>query len=172
MTRPKAFAALLLPILLLIPDLFFSQQTGTQVVPTVITNHYGKSEPLSHGVVHVMNKEKKVRVEVKDLAKDATYDVVLLNEANGNRMKIGSLKTNRRGFAATEVDAKAFLETYNALLVMNGEDVIQYAQLQEATHGCICKHSGGSIVTRKLDQECFECPCGVNYEICCGGKKH
>lgn len=145
-------------------------QNGTRVVPTVVTNHYGTSEHKSHGVVHVMGKEEKVKVEVKDLRKNSSYDVVVLSEMSGKRMKIGSLTTNRLGYASTEFSMKGYLGTYNALLVMNGDDVIQYAQLHEATHGCICKHSGASIVTRKLDQDCYECPCGVKFEICCGGR--
>ncbi len=143
----------------------------TKVIPTVVTNHYDESEPNSHGVVHTMTAEKKVRVEVMDLRKNATYDVVLLNEESGERVKLGILKTDKRGYSSTEFSTGEVPAGYNALLVMNDEDVIQYAQLEEATHGCICKHSGGSIVTRKLDQECYECPCRVNYEICCGGKK-
>jgi hypothetical protein len=137
----------------------------------VVTAHYDKSEPPSHGVVHIRSTEKKIKVEVKDLRKNSTYDVVLLNESNGKRVRVGSLAVDRRGFASAEFDITQYFDTYNALLIASGEDVIQYAQLHESHHGCICKHSGGSIVTRRLDQECYECPCGVNYEICCGMKK-
>lgn len=162
---------------LFLPLFFSFQHSAAQmaenlVVPTVVTNHYDKSEPLSHGVVQVMRKAKKVKVEVKDLAANAAYAVVLLNERTGERVDVGLFQTDKRGFSSKEFDVKEYLENYNALLVMNDEDVIQYAQLHNATHGCICKHSGGSIVTRRLDQECYECPCGVYYEICCGGKKH
>lgn len=160
--------AVLLIIVVLTIDL---KAQSPKVVPAVITNHYDKSEIESHGVVTVREKEETVRVEVKDLRKEADYDVVLLNEATGKRSKIGSLKTDSKGFASTDFSVKGLFPSHNALLLMNGEDVIQYAQLLDSHHGCICKHSGGSIVTRNLDQECYECPCGVKYEICCGGKK-
>lgn len=146
-------------------------KTQTYLVPTVITNHYDKSQVESHGVVTVIFGEELVKVGVRELAKTTNYDVVLLDESSGDRFKIGSFKTDGRGGASGEYPAKGKLESFNALLIMDGEDVVQYAQLQESHHGCICRHSGGTIVTRKLDQECFECPCGVKYEICCGGPK-
>ncbi|MGH2566858.1 MAG: hypothetical protein ACRDGA_00840 [Bacteroidota bacterium] len=148
-----------------------SQTSKTYVVPTVITNHYDKSEPESHGVVTVLSAEEKLKVEVRDLARNTEYAVTLLEESSGKRTALGKFKTDARGSASTEYPAKGLLKTFNALLVLNGEDVIQYAQLHEATHGCICKHSGGTIVTRKMNQECYECPCGVKYEVCCGMKK-
>jgi len=144
---------------------------GTSVVPTIITNHYDKSQVKSHGVVTVLSAEEMLKIGVRDLAKNTEYTVVLLDEASGDRSKIGSFKTDARGAAAGDYSAKGKFKAHNALLIMDGEDVVQYAQLQSAHHGCICKHSGGTIVTRKLDQECFECPCGVKYEICCGGPK-
>lgn len=143
----------------------------SMVVPTVITNHYDKSQVKSHGVVTVAQNEEMIKVGVRDLAKATAYDVVLLNESSGERSKIGAFTTDSKGGAFGEYSAKEKLRSFNALLIMDGEDVVQYAQLQESHHGCICKHSGGTIVTRRLDQECFECPCGVKYEICCGGPK-
>ncbi len=163
--------ALVFTFLVFHVDQSFAQNEESRVIPTVVTNHYDESEPLSHGVVHLMSKKQKVRVEVMDLKKNASYDVVVLNEESGERKELGKAKTDKRGYASTEFSIAGVPEGYNALLVVNGEDVIQYAQLHEATHGCICKHSGGTIVTRKLDQECYECPCRVNYEICCGGRK-
>ncbi|MBI3005228.1 MAG: hypothetical protein HYY49_07385 [Ignavibacteriales bacterium] len=130
-------------------------------VPTVITNHYDKSQIKSHGVVTVFPAEEVVRIGVRDLAKNTAYDVVLLDESSGDRSKIGSFKTDGKGGASGDYSAKGKLKSFNALLIVDGEDVVQYAQLQGSHHGCICKHSGGTIVTRKLDQECFECPCGV-----------
>ncbi len=141
------------------------------VIPAVITNHYDKRQIKSHGIVRVMADEERVRVDVRDAAKNSEYDIVLLNEASGDRKKVGSFKTDAKGSASGEFSAKDLLKSHNALLVMDGQDVVQYAQLHETHHGCICKHSGGTIVTRRLDQECFECPCGVKYEICCGGAK-
>ncbi|MFQ5799266.1 MAG: hypothetical protein ACE5H0_11355 [Bacteroidota bacterium] len=148
-----------------------AQKGRTFVVPTVVTAHYTHSEPESHGVVSVRFGEQKVVVAVQDLARKAEYDVLLLDESIGQREKIGILNTDRKGSAVMEYLTKDLLETHNALLIVKGEDVIQYAQLQESSLGCICRHSGGSIVTQRLDQLCYECPCGVNYEICCGGKK-
>ncbi len=158
---------------LLVHCLVVGQTTkpNSLVIPAVITNHYDKSQIKSHGVVRVMPDEERVRVDVRDAAKNSEYEIVLLNEASGDRKKVGSFKTDGKGSASGEFSAKDLLKTHNALLVMDGEDVVQYAQLQETHHGCICKHSGGTVVTRKLDQECFECPCGVKYEICCGGPK-
>ncbi len=144
---------------------------GPKVVPAVITNHYDKSEIESHGIVTVTEAERKIKIEVKDLRKNSSYDVVLLNEGTGKRSKVGILTTDGQGFSSTEFSVKDLFPSHNAMLLMNGDDVVQYAQLLDSHHGCICKHSGGSIVTRNLDQECFECPCGVKYEICCGGKK-
>ena len=158
-------------LLIISAPVLVSRAQGTRVVPTVITNHYDKSEIESHGVVAVTQGEEKIKVEVKDLRKNAGYEVVLLDEATGKRSKVGTLKTDAKGFSSTEFSVKGLLPSYNALLLMNGDDVVQYAQLLESHHGCICKHSGGSIVTRNLDQECYECPCGVKYEICCGGRK-
>ena len=140
-------------------------------VPAVITNHYDKSQIKSHGVVTVIPDEEVIKVSVRELGKATEYDVVLLDESSGERSKIGSFKTDNKGGASGDYSAKGKFKSFNALLVMDGEDVVQYAQLQGSHHGCICKHSGGTIVTRKLDQECFECPCGVKYEICCGGVK-
>jgi hypothetical protein len=161
---------LILPVLIAVLSIDAKAQ-GPKVVPTVITNHYDKSEIESHGVVTVTEAEKKIKVEVKDLRKNAGYDVVLLDEATGKRSKVGTLKTDAKGFSSAEFSIKDLFPAHNALLLMNGDDVVQYAQLLDSHHGCICKHSGGSIVTRNLDQECFECPCGVKYEICCGGKR-
>ena len=149
----------------------FAQTGKTYVVPTVVTNHYDKSEPESHGVVTVMTAEEKLKVEVRDLAKDTEYAVSLLDERSGKRNSLGSYKTDGRGYASKEFAVKGMLKSFNALLVVHGDDVIQYAQLQETPHGCICKHSGGTIVTKRTDQECYECPCGVKYEVCCGMKK-
>lgn len=171
MMRFRLSVSLLLTLLVGMSSSSSAQLSKTYVVPSVITNHYDKSEPKSHGVVTVMAGEEKVKVEVRDLAKNTEYDVALLNEATGKRERLGKFKTDSRGFASTEYSARGLLNTQNALLVLNGEDVTQYAQLHEATHGCICKHSGGTIVTRKVDQECYECPCGVKYEVCCGMKK-
>lgn len=165
-------AIVLLVVLVFLAASTVDAQTGKSYsVPTVVTAHYGKSEPESHGVVTVMADEGIVKVAVKDLGKNNEYEVVLLNEATGERTAIGKLKTDGKGAATLEHNAKNLLKTHNALLVVAGDDVLQYAQLHESSHGCICRHSGGTIVTRRLDQECYECPCGVNYEICCGGKK-
>ncbi len=150
-----------------------SAQTSAEksyFVPTVVTAHYTNSEPESHGVVEVRIPEERVGVAVVGLGRKAEYTVVLLDESTGNRAKLGTFATGRKGQASAEYDAKGLLETHNALLILKGDDVVQYAQLQEATHGCICRHSGGTIVTQRLDQLCYECPCGVNYEICCGEK--
>ena len=147
----------------------FAQTGKTYIVPTVITNHYDKSEPESHGVVTV-TPDEKLKVEVRDLAKNTAYNVSLLEESSGKRNSLGTFTTDRRGYALKEFAAKGLLKTFNALLILHDEDVIQYAQLREVSHGCICKHSGGAIVTTKMDQDCYECPCGVKYEICCGMK--
>jgi len=141
------------------------------VVPTIITNHYGNSEPESHGDVQIEKERESITVSVRDLSRNQEYQVVLLNEMTGDRKPIGMFKTGGKGDASAEFSANGLLETFNAMLIMNEDDVIQYAQLQDAHHGCICRHSGGSIVTRRLDQDCYECPCGVKYEICCGGPK-
>lgn len=148
-----------------------AQETKSIVVPAIITNHYGGSEVESHGVITMLPDDNRLIVAVRDLTKGREYLVVLLDEMTGNRSRIGSFKADAKGAARTEFDAKGLLKTFNALLIMFEDDVIQYAQLQAAHHGCICKHSGGSIVTRRLDQDCYECPCGVKYEICCGGLK-
>ncbi|HEY4613788.1 MAG TPA: hypothetical protein VII11_12450 [Bacteroidota bacterium] len=148
-----------------------AQMSKTYVVPTVVTNHYDKSEPESHGVVTVMRAEEKIKVEVRDLAKNTDYTVSMLDENSGKRNSLGSFKTDGRGYSLKEFTVKGMLKTFNALLVVRGDDVIQYAQLNESSHGCICKHSGGTIITKKMDQECYECPCGVKYEVCCGMKK-
>lgn len=159
---------LILFCLIAVPTLLLSQQL---VFPTIITNHYGSSEPESHGLVKV--EKETITVSVRDLSKNHEYQVVLLNEISGERKQIGMFTTGGKGEASSGFDATGLLKSFNALLVMNEEDVIQYAQLQDSHHGCICRHSGGTIVTRNLDQECYECPCGVKYEICCGGpKKH
>lgn len=162
-----------LAAILLVHSLVAGQSAAPKalVIPAVITNHYDKSQVKSHGVVRVLPDQEKVHVSVRDVAKNSEYDIVLLNETSGDRKKVGSFKTDAKGGASGEFFAKDLLKTHNALLVMDGADVVQYAQLQESHHGCICKHSGGTIVTRRLDQECFECPCGVKYEICCGGPK-
>ena len=164
---------LLLIVCWTVCDVCFSQESTSQaqVFPTIITNHYDKSQVKSHGVVTVSQKDEVVKIGVRELAKGTQYDVVLLDESSGERSKIGSFTTDGRGGSLSEYNAKGKLKPFNAILIMDGEDVVQYAQLQGAHHGCICKHSGGTIVTRKLDQECFECPCGVKYEICCGGPK-
>ena len=164
MNRP----ILILFCILLAPVLLLSQQL---VFPTIITNHYDSSEPESHGVVTV--DKEWINLSVRDLSKNKEYQVILLNEMTGERKLIGSIETGGKGDAKAEFDATGLLNSFNALLVMNDEDVIQYAQLQDSHHGCICRHSGGTIVTQRLEQECYECPCGVKYEICCGGpKKH
>ncbi|MCI0707882.1 MAG: hypothetical protein L0Y80_10600 [Ignavibacteriae bacterium] len=147
-----------------------AQTSKTFVVPTVVTAHYDASEPESHGVITVSSDEK-LKVEVRDLARNAEYTVSLLDERTGKRNDLGALTTDRRGYALKEFSVAGMLNTFNAVLILSGEDVIQYAQLREVSHGCICKHSGGSIVTTKLDQECYECPCGVKYEVCCRMKK-
>ncbi len=149
----------------------FAQPSRSVAIPTIITNHYGESEIKSHGLITVEPDAEKIVVAVRDLTKGREYRVVLLNEMTGARSPIGTFKAEAKGGAKTEFNAKGLLKEYNALLIMYDEDVIQYAQLQESHHGCICKHSGGTIVTRRLDQECYECPCGVKYEICCGGTK-
>lgn len=146
------------------------QKDKSYIVPTVVTAHYTNSEPESHGVVWVSSGEEKVTVTVQDLARGSGYDVVLLDESTGHRTKLGTFKTGRKGDASEEYIAKGLLQTHNALLILKGDDIIQYAQLQESSEGCICRHSGGSIVTQRLDQICYECPCGVNYEVCCGGR--
>lgn len=141
------------------------------VVPAIITNHYDTSEPESHGVITVLRLKEVVTVAVRDLSALQEYEVVLLSELNGQRRSLGTFKTDARGSATKDFSAERLLKEFNALLILRGDDVIQYAQLQEAHHGCICRHSGGTIVTRRLDQDCYECPCGVKYEICCGGPK-
>lgn len=162
-----------LVVVLLVSVVFsaHAQKAQTYVVPTVVTAHYTLSEPNSHGVVSVAFAEEEVTVAVRDLAKGAEYDVVLLDESSGHRAKLGTLKTDGKGGGTMEYTAKGLLKAHNALLILKDDDVLQYAQLQESSHGCICRHSGGSIVTQRLDQLCYECPCGVNYEICCGAKK-
>ncbi len=147
-------------------------QEQTFVVPTIITNHYDTSEPESHGVITVQRSKETVTVDVRDLSAGQEYEVVLLNESNGHRNSLGTFKTDTRGSASKKFSAGKLLKEFNALLIVRGDDVIQYAQLHEAHHGCICRHSGGTIVTRRLDQDCYECPCGVKYEICCGGPKN
>ena len=86
---------LVLP-LLLISSQAVAQRESNRVVPTVITNHYDKSEPSSHGVAHVLNKEQRIKVEVKDLAKNANYDVALLDETSGKRVNVGRVYSVRR----------------------------------------------------------------------------
>jgi len=102
----------------------FAQTGKTYVVPTVITNHYDKSEPESHGVVTVAPDEK-LKVEVRDLAKNTAYNVSLLEESSGKRNSLGTFTTDRRGYALKEFAAKGLLKTFNALLILHDEDVIQ-----------------------------------------------
>ena len=148
-------------------------QEPSIVVPAIITNHYDTSEPESHGVITIQREKEMISIAVRDLSSNQDYEVALLNESDGRRRLLGVFTTDSKGAAVKEFIARNLLQAFNALLILRGDDVIQYAQLQEAHHGCICRHSGGSIVTRRMDQECYECPCGVKYEICCGGpKKH
>lgn len=78
-----------------------------------------------------MPDEERVRVDVRDAAKNSEYEIVLLDEASGDRKKVGSFRTDVKGSASGEFSAKDLLKSHNALLVMDGEDVVQYAQLQE-----------------------------------------
>jgi len=146
-------------------------QEQSFAVPAIITNHYDTSEPESHGVITIQREKEKISIAVRDLSSNQDYEVALLNESDGRRSLLGAFTTDSKGGAVKEFSARNLLQAFNALLILRGDDVIQYAQLQEAHHGCICRHSGGTIVTRRLDQECYECPCGVKYEICCGGPK-
>lgn len=94
----------------------------SRVVPAIITNHYGESEPESHGVVTIRESDSTIRVEVKDLKSKREYSIVLLDEMTGERAAIGTLVTDRRGYGREEYSVKGRYPAFNAMLLMNGDD--------------------------------------------------